>query len=325
VLAMEGEKVNCVQRQGMTPLMLASRGGCEVLVNWLVNNGADLNKREYEGWTALMFSVDRGMGEVARLLLDKGADPMIVNCDGQRVADIAACGGSNAMQDIIETFCGEKGRAVLRGDETVKKFTEMENVLLGLDLREYVPLFRKHMVGLEEFLLMREADIAGIGVDKVGAVKKLLIGQAEIHKAEWSKSSLPSVSSDHRREGLMLNTATTTAMVANISQHARYMKTNIGYVRQQLRDHGERLLCAGADLVSPHQLLQQVDGCDFHLKMLDREVKLLRKDLSEYSSTRESRSADSIPNVRGSRLSLLIGLAAVISLSSSWLMFKLKK
>ena len=64
-----------MQRQGMTPLMLAIREGCKVLVAWLVEQGADLDRRDSKGWTALMFSVDSGMGE-ARLLLDKWADPM---------------------------------------------------------------------------------------------------------------------------------------------------------------------------------------------------------------------------------------------------------
>ena len=163
-----------------------------------------------------------------------------------------------------------------RGEEVVKKFTEMENVLLGLDLRELVPAFREHKVGLEEFLLMKEEDIVKVGVDKVGVVKRLLVGQAEIHKADWTKSSLPSISSDHRREGLMLNTPSATAMVANISQHARYIKANIGYIRLQLRQHGERLLSAGGDLVAPYQLRQQVDGCSNQLNLLVEEVKMLR-------------------------------------------------
>ena len=41
-------------------------------------------------WSTIMFSVGRVRGE-ARLLLDKGADPMIVNCgQAQRATDIAA-------------------------------------------------------------------------------------------------------------------------------------------------------------------------------------------------------------------------------------------
>ena len=38
-----------------------------------MEQGAPLDRRDNEEWTALMFSVDRGMGEVVRLLLDKGA------------------------------------------------------------------------------------------------------------------------------------------------------------------------------------------------------------------------------------------------------------
>ena len=58
----------------------------------------------------------------------------------------------------------------------------------------------------------------------------------------------------------MLNTPSATAMVANISQHARYIKANIGYIRLQLRQHGDRLLSAGY-MVTPYQLRRQVDGC----------------------------------------------------------------
>ena len=51
----------------------------------------------------------------------------------------------------------------------------------------------------------------------------------------------------------MLNTPSGTAMVANIYQHARYIKANIRYIRLQLRQHGERLSSAG-DMVTPYQL-----------------------------------------------------------------------
>ena len=40
-----------------------------------------------------------------------------------------------------------------------------------------------------KFLLMREEDIVMVGVDNVGAVKKLLARQEEKHKAGWTKSS----------------------------------------------------------------------------------------------------------------------------------------
>lgn len=54
-------------------------------------------------------------GEVVRLLLDKGADPMIVSCDGQRAADIAASSGSCAMRRSLRASgdqCGGGGKEV---------------------------------------------------------------------------------------------------------------------------------------------------------------------------------------------------------------------
>ena len=61
------------------------------------------------------------------------------------------------MQEVIESFCGERG--LPRWEELVQKFIGMDNFLLGLDLRELVPTFREHKVGLKEFLLMKEEDM----------------------------------------------------------------------------------------------------------------------------------------------------------------------
>ena len=102
LLTIEGEKFNSVQWHGWTSLMHASMGGCEVLVDWLVDKGADLNARDTNGWSALMLSIDRGMVMVASLLLELGADPMIVTLDGWTAEDIAASSGSRVLQDIIE-------------------------------------------------------------------------------------------------------------------------------------------------------------------------------------------------------------------------------
>ena len=69
----------------------------------------------------------------------------------------------------------------------------------------------------------------------------------------------------------MLNTPSASAMVANISDQARY-------IRLQLRQHRERLLSAEGYLVTPHQLRQQVDGSSNNqLDLIGKEVKMLRK------------------------------------------------
>ena len=48
---------------------------------------------------------------------------------------------------------------------------------------------------------------------------------------------------------MQLSSPAVAALLANIAQHCKYIKANLGYVRLQLRQHGERLLQAGGDTV----------------------------------------------------------------------------
>merc|ERR1719219_636513 len=77
----------------------------------MIEHGAKLDLLDRMFWNALMFSVDSGHGDVARLLLDSGADPNLVNKNGQTAADLAAIrerdGGG--LQDIIRSFTGWRG------------------------------------------------------------------------------------------------------------------------------------------------------------------------------------------------------------------------
>jgi hypothetical protein len=41
----------------------------------------------------------------------------------------------------------------------VRRYTELETILLGLDLQEYIALFNQHRIGLPEFLVLTEADL----------------------------------------------------------------------------------------------------------------------------------------------------------------------
>ena len=62
-------------------------------------------------------------------------------------------------------------------DQTLLDQLQMESEnMVALDLRECIPAFRKHKVGLEEFLLVKKEGIMRVGVEKVVVVKRLLIG-----------------------------------------------------------------------------------------------------------------------------------------------------
>jgi ankyrin repeat protein len=60
---------------GLTALLYAARGGCYDCVEALVGAGADVNVPTPEGVTPLMIALDNDHDDVAKLLLDRGANP----------------------------------------------------------------------------------------------------------------------------------------------------------------------------------------------------------------------------------------------------------
>ena len=240
-----------------------------------------------------MFSVDSGHGDIARILLNSGADPDHINNNGQTAADIAATADRTVLQDIIESFAVDGGRTKPRPTISVTETSKMDNLLSSLKLDHIIQIFHENKVDFETFLILKEADVGKL-VNNIGDCKKLLSSQAELHKAEWSNSSLPSIKSEQRRDGLVLDTPVATTMLGNISQHARYMKLNIGFIRSQLRDHQDRFLQAGADLVQPYKLLTQARGGLNHINHLYREMELLHQELQSYDRIKKQMNVDSV-------------------------------
>ncbi len=59
---------------GLTPLMLASIANEPILINLLLEYGADINAADNDGWTALMWAAQFGQLEAIQILLDNKAD-----------------------------------------------------------------------------------------------------------------------------------------------------------------------------------------------------------------------------------------------------------
>ena len=78
----EGADVNARDGNGITPLMYAVRNGDIQMVTLLIDKGADVNAKSIEGWTALMYAAAGGKVEIVKLLIDKGADVNATNING---------------------------------------------------------------------------------------------------------------------------------------------------------------------------------------------------------------------------------------------------
>jgi uncharacterized protein len=68
---------------GFTPLMFAAREGCVACLPVLVKAGANLNQGDPDGLTPMVDAIINGHYDVARFLLEKGADPNLADKTGR--------------------------------------------------------------------------------------------------------------------------------------------------------------------------------------------------------------------------------------------------
>jgi ankyrin repeat protein len=85
--------VNSRNRYGNTPLIGAILGGKATIVKLLLGKGADVNQKDSEGWTPLMYSIvyrPRYEDEIAEELLRRGADVNAVAENGDTALTLAS-------------------------------------------------------------------------------------------------------------------------------------------------------------------------------------------------------------------------------------------
>jgi ankyrin repeat protein len=74
---------------GLTALLYAARSGCYGCVDAMIGAGADVNLPTPEGVTPLMIALDNSNNDVAKLLLDRGANPHLWDVYGRTALYIA--------------------------------------------------------------------------------------------------------------------------------------------------------------------------------------------------------------------------------------------
>ena len=134
------------QSQQMTALMFACKYGKIKLVEELLKNKSiDLDAQDSQKWTSLLYAVDECHGDIARLLLEAGANPDIPSRDGILPADLAATKNITTLQNIVHNFSKFKGikvADVIEKNYECIKYSEVDNVLLGLDAKDFIPAFK---------------------------------------------------------------------------------------------------------------------------------------------------------------------------------------
>lgn len=97
--------LNFTDENGMTPLQNACYKGRHDVAKLLIERGADVNSNKHvHGYTALMFAALGGHVRVVSLLLENGADPSAKNSVNRTASQMAAFVGQHKAATVISNF-----------------------------------------------------------------------------------------------------------------------------------------------------------------------------------------------------------------------------
>jgi uncharacterized protein len=103
-----GSDVNTRDGDGTTPLIWAARRDCLEIVNGLSDNGADMDAKDNLGQTALMYAAYWGYFRLAKLLIDKGADVNIKDEHGRTALTWALRNSQPKIAELLKAQGAEE-------------------------------------------------------------------------------------------------------------------------------------------------------------------------------------------------------------------------
>jgi uncharacterized protein len=97
-----GIDVNLKDKDGTTPLMWATVEGWPEVVKALLSKGAKIDVQDNRGWTALRWAVEKGWPKVIRVLLERGADVNVTAKDGSTAWTVASERGHHQIMELLK-------------------------------------------------------------------------------------------------------------------------------------------------------------------------------------------------------------------------------
>ena len=140
-LLKEGADVNAKNSEGYTALELASRNGHTEIVSMLLEKGADVNAKTNEGITALIRASEKGHTETVARLLEKGADVNAKDSDGWTALMWASRNGHTETVTILL----EEGADVNAKDNYFLGSTALD-IAIKKEHPEIVKLLKQYIV-----------------------------------------------------------------------------------------------------------------------------------------------------------------------------------
>ena len=163
---------------------------------------------------------------------------------------------------------------------SVRKYSDIDTILSAVSAQEYCLAFTSHNVELAEFLVLNEADLMEIGIDKVGVRKRLLTVIADMNKREWEKSSVPKINPRHKQKGIYISLPDAVLILGSINRHLKFIAQNVEFVDRQIRARPE-ILQIGCEVSSVEDLHQFTNETQQNLALCRTRIQSLQKNLGK--------------------------------------------
>jgi cytohesin len=134
----KGADVNAKDWDGWTSLDNAISNGHKEIVELLIASGADVNAKDGDGFTPLVFAVDNGHKEIVEILIAKGADVNAKDGDGWTPLYYAA--NITGGKEIVELLIANGVDVNAKNEDG---FVLLDHAILN-DYTEITDLLRKH-------------------------------------------------------------------------------------------------------------------------------------------------------------------------------------
>ena len=124
-----GVEVNVTDHLSLTPLLIACAKptqGYQLIAEKLIARKADLNVQDPFGHTPLMLAISGGMFDIARLLIQNGADARAVSRKGESALDMLLARPEPVARELAELVLAPSAK-ISRPAESASILTELKN------------------------------------------------------------------------------------------------------------------------------------------------------------------------------------------------------
>lgn len=245
--------INTKDRNGMTALMYACSNGWLKLVEFLIENGADINMSDNEnGETALFYAVRHNFIDIVKFLLSHGADENAIDKKRQTVLRIAENKNMFEILNLLNINNDVKSETYFTKEYTywdvvMAEFEngfnkDVQSFLEALSMEIYIDHFNSNKITFKQLLSGNKDEYGKIGITLIPHRKLLTTALKYYHTWNSSNHILGVLKNEMDSEDIAQTLAMVVRQLNIIDASLIYLDNNSNSLNLQKGQEAMRLL-----------------------------------------------------------------------------------